>query len=141
MTNVLDSMLTPVTEIPKPVVKLFLCTILSCKYGFSRGTVANFVNGKYATSNPDEIAELEYQIKMGHPHIYVRKGEETVDYDVNDPMAELRKKFFEEFKASEKARIDSQVDGRDMGEYTQARLKTGNTTDIQPVTIGSGKSK
>lgn len=125
----------------KPLVKLFCSSLLSCKYVFSKGTVANFVNGKYATNNPVEIAEMEAEIAGRHPHLYVRKGEETIDYDVTDPLAELRKKFFAEFQAAEHKRAEETADGRDLGEYVQKRLNTGNTTDIQAVTLGSGKMK
>lgn len=139
--SIFSAATTAPVQAEEPTVKLFRSTLLSCKYIFSKGTVANFVNGKYATSNLGEIAELEEQISQGHQHIYVRKGEETIDYDVTDPLAELRKKFFAEFQAAESKRAAEQADGREMGSYDQTKLKAANTTDIQAVTVGSGKMK
>lgn len=120
----------------KPEVKLFKNRLLSCKYIFSDGTTANFVNGKYATANEGEIAELEMQIRKGHQYLYIDTAETTVDYDITDPLASLRKKFFTEFQ-QQQATAAANIDGRDLGTSVQGPLKATSSKDIAPVTIGA----
>lgn len=120
----------------KPEVRLYKNRLLSCKYIFSDGTTANFVNGKYATANEGEIAELEGQIRKGHQYLYIDKTETTVDYDINDPLASLRKRFFDEFQ-QQQANAAANIDGRDLGTSTQGPLKATSSKDIAPVTIGT----
>lgn len=120
----------------KPEVKLFKNRLLSCKFIFSDGTTANFINGKYATANESEIGELEREIKKGHQYLYVDSSETTVDYDINDPLASLRKKFFGEFQ-KQQAEAAANIDGRDLGTSTQGPLKATSSKDIAPVTIGA----
>jgi len=120
----------------KPEVRLFKNRLLSCKYLFSDGTTANFVNGKYATANEGEIAELESQIRRGHQYLYIDTAETTVDYDITDPLASLRKKFFDEFQ-QQQANAAANIDGRDLGTSSQGPLKGTSTKDIAPVTIGA----
>lgn len=120
----------------KPEVKLFKNRLLSCKYIFSDGTTANFVNGKYATANESEIYELEGQIRKGHQYLYVDANEITVDYDITDPLASLRKRFFDEFQ-QQQTTAAANIDGRDFGTSTQGPLKATSSKDIAPVTIGA----
>jgi len=127
--------LTPAAP-TKPEVKLFKNRLLSCKYIFSDGTAANFINGKYATANEGEIAELESQIRRGHQYLYVDANESTVDYDITDPLASLRKKFFDEFQ-QQQAIAAANIDGRDLGTSKQGPLKATSSKDIAPVTIGA----
>jgi hypothetical protein len=124
------------TQPTKPEVRLYKNRLLSCKYIFSDGTTANFVNGKYATANDGEISELETQIKKGHQYLYVDSNETTVDYDITDPLASLRKKFFDEFQAQQ-ATAAANINGRDLGTSTQGPLKATSSKDIAPVTIGT----
>jgi len=130
-TTIIAAQQTPA----KPEVKLFKNRLLSCKYIFSDGTTANFVNGKYATANESEITELEMQIRKGHQYLYIDSSEVTVDYDITDPLASLRKKFFDEFQ-QQQANAAANIDGRDLGTSTQGPLKGTSTKDIAPVTIG-----
>lgn len=118
-------------------VNVYHATIKSCKYIFKDGTVANFVNGKFPTTLPQQIEELDKVVAAGHPHIHVRKGEEVVDYDTTDPLAELRKKFFNEFKAEQAQAAANPT--TDFGTSTQGPLKGTSTTDIAAVTIGAAK--
>ena len=121
---------------PKPEVRLYKNRLLSCKYIFTDGTTANFVNGKYATANDSEISEFEAQIKKGHQYLYADSNETTVDYDITDPLASLRKRFFDEFQAQQ-ATAAANIDGRDLGTSTQGPLKATSSKDIAPVTIGA----
>jgi hypothetical protein len=134
-TNQALANLTASAAPAKPEVKLFKNRLLSCKYIFSDGTTANFVNGKYATANEGEIAELEMQIRKGHQYLYIDTNETTVDYDITDPLASLRKKFFDEFQ-QQQATAAANIDGRDLGTSKQGPLNATSSKDIAPVTIG-----
>ena len=136
------SSLEPSAE--KKEMRLYKSRLLSCKYIFTNGVAANFVNGKYATPVESEIAELDAQIRQGHSHLYVDKDEITIDYDHTDPLAELKKKFFAEFTAQAEAAAATQAAvtaGRDLGATVHGVLKAANTTDIAPVALGNGSSK
>lgn len=127
---------TPNSVQPKQEVRLFKNRLLSCKYVFTDGTIANFINGKYATANEAEIKELEALVAKGHQYIYIDTAETTVDYDITDPLASLRKKFFEEFKLQQSTAA-ANIDGRDLGASVQGPLKATSSKDIAPVTIGA----
>jgi hypothetical protein len=81
--------------------KLFKSTIGSCRYYFSNGSAAVFsVEGRFATAKENEIAELEAEVKAGHPHIYVDPKEATSETVEQDPMESLKKRIIEEYMQS-----------------------------------------
>lgn len=127
------------TTDPTTTVHLFHSTMKSCRYIFKDGTAANFVNGKFVTTMDSQIAELQDAIAKRHPHIFVKTGEETVDYDIADPIAALRKKLFAEFMAEQEAQ--KLAPPLELPPAVQGALNPTSTTDIAPVTIGAGASK
>lgn len=118
--------------------KVYKNTLLSCKYGFKNGKVANFVDGKYLTDNPEEQKELEEEISLGHPNLYIDPKENQVSAkDLEDPMHKLRAKMREEIIA-ELAQRSAETDNpnRDMGNSSQGKLTPANTQTIAPVAAG-----
>lgn len=111
----------------------FKSTIPSCKYILSNGKNANFVGGIYRTSLDHEVAELQNEIKLEHPHIeYIGQ----ISADDLDPVAVLKRKAVEEYLANQRAAIDP---SRDMGTSTPGSItdgmvnSTGTTTGIADV--------
>lgn len=88
----------------------FCANLPSCKYIFKSGKVANFVGGKYVTTIDSEIAELEEEIKFGHPHIFVDANERTVESEKADPLAAIKKKAIEEYLAAQAKAVDPNND-------------------------------
>lgn len=120
------------------VLKLYKCTLQSCQYVFRSGHVAKFAHGRYATEVPEEIAELDHEVLLKHPNIFIDPMEEVVDTDY-DPRAEMKKKMREEILAeiaAEHERASGDL-GRDMGSSdVNAKFKPASTTDIAPVAAG-----
>ncbi len=79
-------------------LKLFKSTIPSCQYITAAGKYLYFRDGRLATDDAGDIAELEAAIAAKHPHIYISKGEESITAEVyQDPLAAIKKKAIEEY--------------------------------------------
>ena len=92
------------------VLKLFKSSLASCQYHMKSGKTLHFKNGKYATDQEDEIAELEAEVKARHPHIFVDSGEASItELAYRDPLAGIKARAIEEYLASQGAQ------GKDMG--------------------------
>lgn len=123
--------------------KLYKCSIPSCKYFFKDAHPAYFVEGRFATQDETEIAELDAEIKAKHPHIYIDSNETEADAAVQDPMSALKKKIIAEYvKGQETLRNlgtsdDSAGEGAGMlnsisaasisAESLSAKIKVGST--------------
>jgi hypothetical protein len=90
----------------------FCSTLVSSKYAFRSGKVANFVDGKYLTAIKSEIEELTAEIESDNPYLYVDKNELTVSSDKADPLETYRKKVIEEYIAAQTKAINP---ANDMG--------------------------
>lgn len=77
-------------------VNVFFARMSSCRYVFGDGSEAAFVGGRYTTDDPNKIAELNREIKLNHPHIYVDSAMVQVNSEDLDPMAVLKKRIIEE---------------------------------------------
>lgn len=107
--------------------------IPSCHYVFRDGSQATFVNGEFKTANPYEIEQLDKEVRMNHPHIYIDK---TVPAVVSakaeaDPMAALRAKI--------RAEILAESAPQDMGSNRPqdgSALKPSSTADIATAVAG-----
>lgn len=113
----------------------FCSSLPSCRYIFKNGTVANFAAGEYYTDVESEIAELSHEVKLRHPHISIKAGEEKVASEDRDPLAKLRKKIIQEYEES-KARSETP---RDMGNSESAGKGASTSASIAPVAAGAIK--
>lgn len=113
----------------------FKNAISSCNYIFKDGTQAVFKLGVYLTNNPHRIAELEEEVKRGHPHITIDKNDYEVSKEDLDPEAVLRKKHFAEFQSEMEANAN-----RDMGTSEQGKLNAANSKDMAAVTSNGAAS-
>lgn len=106
------------TEAKSKVIE-FRNLLPSCKYAFKDGTTAVFINHIYHTSDEQEIAELMKEVRS-LANQYITGGTE-VDQSVLDPLAGLKAKFFEEFKAAQAAEAKAAIDpSNNMGGSKQA---------------------
>lgn len=122
---------------------LFKSPMRSWKFFMPDGKALIFANHEFSTSDEGEIAYLQYEIKRGHPSIYVDPNEPFVTAEKLDPIAGLRKRIAEEERARilEEMRLASGDPNRDMGTSEQERLRPGSTTDIAAVTIGDASAR
>ena len=91
----------------------FKSSILSCKFILSNGKNANFVNGIYRTDLDSEVAELQEEIKHGHPYISYLGQVSAADLD---PISVIKKKAVEEYLAQQALTQDPK---RDMGQTAE----------------------
>lgn len=92
-------------------LRLFRCTMPNSQFVTRAGKYVQFPDGIFTTNDPLEIAELEYEIARGHPHIFIDKNNVYVD-DAFSPTA-----------LAERARLKEEVRQevlRDMG-YTTSQ--------------------
>ena len=94
-------------------LNVYKSAIPHINYIFKNGKLAVFTNGVFRTDIEGEIQELETEIKLGHPHIYVDAAEKIIDSEMVDPMNALRHKIIQEFLAKQ-AETAGNPD-RDMG--------------------------
>jgi hypothetical protein len=135
-TNTQES--TSVQEEPKArVAHLFMSLAPSIKYVFKDGIVANFVAYRFFTENPEYIAELQREIKLGHPSFYINPKEVVVNPAEQDPLSRFRKQVIEEFLISLAEKTDPD---RDMGIVEAQTLTPASTTSIASVAAGGDAS-
>lgn len=117
----------------------YFSTLPSSTYIFQNGKAAVFVAGVFRTAIKKEIEELDHEISIGHPHLLVRKGAETVESEDLDPMVMLRKKFFAEFQASQQAAFGDP--SRDMGNTPAPAAPSANAVELNKIVKhGEGKT-
>lgn len=117
------------TASSKPVKvqpRVFHSNIPSMGYVFKAGKRASFINGKYITDIQYEIDELDAEIAMGHPMIYIKADEPPVE--LIEPMEALRAKFVKEYVEQQ---AKNTLKSNDVGTSTQGKLNPASSTDIQ----------
>lgn len=78
------------------LVQLFHCTVRSSRVVFPDGTEGAFIDGRYATAEPEKIAYLDYEISKGHPNWYRDQNLLEIDEKLLDPMEALKAKIIKE---------------------------------------------
>lgn len=118
------------------VKHLFLNSLGNCRYTFSNGKDAVFLNGEYATDNYNEIRELRMEVENGHPHIYVDKTRETVDANKLDPMEALKERIIAEHEAK---KLHMRMGGSTVEDShsIQSQVVTANTKTVGEAMSGS----
>lgn len=119
------------------LLHVFYSTLPSVNYIFKNGKPAIFIDKVFRTAIESEIAELTQEVADGHPHIYIKEDEKTVQSDMLDPMNVLRERFFKEFQAQQAAAVNPE---NDMGTSTQEALKPASTQAIAQAAAGGSGS-
>ena len=114
--------------------RLYKSRIPSCKYGFKNGKEANFINHEYLTDIPGEIQELDEEIALGHPTLYIDAARKEIDVDGRDPIEEIKAKAIAEYIASQKAAMNP---ANDRGKTALEKLKTATSANVSELLAGS----
>jgi hypothetical protein len=109
------------------MLRLYKATLPSINYVFRNGKPAIFVQGRFSTGVPDEIAELDDEIAKGHPHIFVDAEEKEISSVFVDPIQALRSKIEAEVRAQMAAASNL---SNDRGNYDQGKLVPASSTDV-----------
>lgn len=121
------------------ILKIYKSRLMSVNVVLASGKICSFVNGYYRTKNESEIGTFDAEIANGHPHIYIDPHESEVDESLVDPMAALRHKIIEEYKASMAAATNPD---NDMGSSDQSgKINAATSRDVAEAAAGgSGAS-
>lgn len=92
------------------ILHVFKSRIPSCKFLFKNGKEANFIGGRFMTDVQSEIDELQAEVTLNHPHIYVDSAEAKVDSEKLDPLEEIRKKAVADYLAKQAAAVATSND-------------------------------
>jgi hypothetical protein len=144
MTNPSIKNLSPENALALEVLKkprlerLFKTNSKSIKYIFKNGHVANFIKGRYTTSDPEKIEQLEYEVASGHPEIHIDLNEREIDPRMEDPKLRMRAEILKDLMEANMAATNPE---RDMGTYEPAKLTPQSTKDIAPVAAGGNATQ
>jgi len=121
-----------------PVLKnLYLAHIPHSKYVFTDGSIAIFTGGRYVTDDPGKIAELDKEVRLGNPGIYVDPNARQIDPDMLDPMKVMRAKIIAEFLEEQRIAAATQDPNRNMGTSdTRSGLRVGSSQNIGAIAAG-----
>lgn len=117
-------------------MNVYYNSLVNCQFIFKDGKVANFLGGRYLTNTPKEVEELDAEVALGHPHIYVKSEELTIDTTFVDPMDAIREKVRKEVLA-EMAATTSKDNDRGNYDVSDKLQGIGNTNTIAEGASGS----
>jgi hypothetical protein len=120
------------------LLHVFYSHIPSVRYGFRDGTFADFIKGRYYTDNEIYIAELQNEVKLRHPTLFIKAGAETIMSDDLDPNAVLRKNARRELMFEMLQALDP---SRDLCQYTQGKLNAQSTLDMASLAAGGDSTQ
>ncbi len=116
------------------MLRIFKTTMPSISTVLPNGKPIPFINGRYVSDNPYDVAILDQTVKDGHPHIYIDTNDFEVDEGLVDPMEALREKIIQEYIASQERAINPM---NDFGETDQKlKLNVGNSSMIADAASG-----
>jgi hypothetical protein len=105
------------------VKNVFKSRMPSMNYVFASGKYAHFIEGVYMTDIQSEILELNNEIKIGNPFLYIDENQETFDStlqdEINKAMADAKLAVLKKSEAG-KAEIISAQNSADLKELAQA---------------------
>ena len=126
---------------PEKVFHVFYHTLPNCNMTIPTGGRVSFVNHRYVTDQQHEINHLQTEIARGNHRLSILKGQETMTSTELDPMASMKKQYFEEFKAlqAEAARKIASGEPLSQSESEVIPLTPGSTSDIASLAADSGQ--
>lgn len=118
-------------------LRVFKTTMSSNKFIFKSGKTAGFVNGRYMTSNPQEIKELEEEIlEHQNPYFYIDKNEKEITSEqAADPMAALRAKIIADYLATQQGK-EPVVPQKDFGSTQTAPVIPVSSKGVASIAAG-----
>lgn len=119
--------------IEKKELHVFFGSIPSMKYILKNGKICNFIGGRYTTDLAHEIAELEEEITLGNPHMFINDQLRTMSKAELDPLHALKKRAIEEYLAQQAAA--SQLDA---GTTVDAKSSAGMATTQSLAAVAAG---
>ena len=117
-------------------LRVYKSTVPSIVYICKNGKPCNFIQGVYRTDVETEIAELDTEIALGHPQLFIDAKEREIDSAMVDPVAALRASIIADYLATQAKATDPE---HDMGSYEAGQVVPASTKDIAAA-IANGAS-
>ena len=123
-------------------LRVYRATMPSVNFIMPNGKPIIFQQGVYYTDKQNEIDTLDFEIKQGHPHIFVDPTNAEIASEDLDPVVAMKKKVLgmmtrEQLLDALKAREAEVVNpSNDLGESDQSAVKPASTQDIAPAAAG-----
>ena len=127
-------------------LRVYRATMPSVNFIMPNGKPIIFQQGVYYTDKQNEIDTLDFEIKQGHPHIFVDPTNAEIASEDLDPVVAMKKKVLgmmtrEQLLDALKAREAEVVNpSNDLGESDQSAVKPASTQDIAPAAAGGSGS-
>lgn len=117
---------------------VFYSHVKSISFIFTDGNKAEFIQGKYYTSDPIKVAALKREIKAGNKSFFIKPGEETIMSDDLDPVTALKKKLRSELMQEliDQGLIVATAQSPDSGKSEQGKLNVQSTSDLAAISAG-----
>jgi hypothetical protein len=121
-------------------LKVFFSKAPTTGYVFQSGRAIHFVDHKYATNSPAEIAELEKECSYLESNYFIDETKLEIDSSELDPIAVIKAKARAEARAEVAA---ATTITRDMGATDQTAKLSGiaNSNDLGGANVASGTSQ
>lgn len=119
------------------LLKIFKSHIPSISYITRIGGTCVFIEGKYMTDSPEEVAELTEQITKGKtPHLWIDPKEFEIDTTIRDEIAEAQAQAARDVLAKHAALASGTPQGEEANKQTQAPGATQGMSPAQLLNIG-----
>jgi hypothetical protein len=117
------------------LVTVYKTRVLNSRYVFANGVAASFIGDQFVTDDPQQISELDEQIRQRHPAIYADPAQRGIDPKSLDPMEIFKEKIIAEYLAKVAA---AQNPLNDRGNSVAQTPQTGisNSQSIAPIALG-----
>jgi hypothetical protein len=114
------------------IKKIFKSSLPYINYVTTAGRTCVFQEGRYLTDNPQEIAELTFEIKRGNtPHIYIDPEETEVD-------TTLQERIIEAQKAATLRVLEEHSAGQQNGQQAPSEITNPNASQGATVQVPQG---
>lgn len=121
-----------------PKKYLYWATMPFMNYVFSKGKLANFRHHRFATDIPEEIEQLNAEIKSNNPYIYTKSDALFLTDEMEDPMKALKAKIIADYLVEQAKHVNP---SNDMGISDSGPIKPMSTTDIAATAAGGDGSQ
>lgn len=123
-------------------LRVYKATMPSVNYIMPNGKPLIFQQGVFYTDNENEIAHLDYEIKQGHPHIFVDPELKEIQSEDLNPVVAMQKQVLgrmtrEELLAALAAKEAEVINPEnDLGSSDQSAVKPASSRDVAAAAAG-----
>lgn len=131
-----DKLVAALQDSDGQAVVVFHNSLLNSRFALKSGKECIFLNGDFATGNPEEVREIAEDINAGNPHISLSNDFDKVLINKADldPLEALKRKIIADFVATQATIVEGKAD---YGTSEQGKLNATSSTDVNAAASGS----